>query len=63
MPGIAPGKEITGIPIGDESAKERVIALLGGSVAEDTYTVSNCLSSFLLYCIGRSILSSVRKFP
>ena len=59
MPGIAPGKEITGIPIGDESAEERVIALLGGSVAEDTYTVSYSLSSFLVYRMPRVIPPSV----
>jgi hypothetical protein len=40
MPGVAPGKALTGIPVGDESAKDRVLALLGGSVAEDTYQVS-----------------------
>ena len=43
MPGVAPGKELAGIPVGDESAADRVLALLGGSVAEDTYQVSCCL--------------------
>jgi len=37
MPGVAAGKEVAGIPVGDESAKERVLALLGGSMMEDTY--------------------------
>jgi acyl-coenzyme A thioesterase 13 len=40
MPGVAPGKALAGIPVGDESAEERVLALLGGSVAENTYQVS-----------------------
>ena len=40
MPGVAPGKALAGIPVGDESAADRVLALLGGSVAEDTYQVS-----------------------
>jgi acyl-coenzyme A thioesterase 13 len=40
MPGVAAGKEVTGIPVGDESAKERVLAVLGGSVSDDTYQVS-----------------------
>jgi hypothetical protein len=41
MPGVASGKELAGIPVGDETAEERVNALLGGSVAEDSYKVSN----------------------
>jgi acyl-coenzyme A thioesterase 13 len=40
MPGVAPGKALAGTPIGDETAEERVLALLGGSVAEYTYQVS-----------------------
>jgi hypothetical protein len=40
MPGVAAGKEVAGIPVGAESAKERVLALLGESVAEDKYQVS-----------------------
>jgi acyl-coenzyme A thioesterase 13 len=40
MPGVAPGKALAGIPVGEETAEERVLALLGGSVAEDTYQVS-----------------------
>lgn len=50
MPGVAPGKALAGVPIsGNETAEERVLALLGGSVAEDTYQVSSdslfCLQS------------------
>jgi hypothetical protein len=40
MPGVASGKELVGIPTGNESPEERVLALLGGSVAENTYQVS-----------------------
>ena len=46
MPGVAPGKALAGSPVGDESAEERVLALLGGSVAEATYQVS-----YLLYLV------------
>jgi hypothetical protein len=40
MPGVAPGKALAGIPVGDETAEQRVHALLMGSVTEDTYQVS-----------------------
>jgi hypothetical protein len=49
MPGVAPGKELAGIPVGDETAEERVLALLGGTVTEDSYKVSVLLFSVLYF--------------
>ncbi|KAH8774869.1 HotDog domain-containing protein [Hyaloscypha finlandica] len=37
MLGVESGKELAGIPVGDESAEDRVLALLGGGAAEDAY--------------------------
>jgi acyl-coenzyme A thioesterase 13 len=48
MPGVAPGKALAGIPVGDETAEERVRALLGGTVTDDSYQVS---VSYFLFCI------------
>jgi acyl-coenzyme A thioesterase 13 len=48
MPGVAPGKALAGIPVGDETAEERVLALLGGSVTEDSYQVS--IFIIILFC-------------
>jgi acyl-coenzyme A thioesterase 13 len=47
MPGVAPGKALAGIPVGDETAEERVRALLGGTVTDDSYQVSVLLFSIL----------------
>jgi acyl-coenzyme A thioesterase 13 len=47
MPGVAPGKALAGIPVGDETAEERVRALLGGTVTDDSYQVSVFLFSIL----------------
>ena len=53
MPGVAPGKALAGIPVGDESAEERVLALLEGSVAGDADQVSGLFSLFQIkrHCI------------
>jgi len=72
MPGVASGKALAGIPVGDESAEDRVLALLGGSVAEDTYQVnyflqlvSDCvflyLSLELRYFLPPNLLQRVQE--
>lgn len=41
MPGVAEGKQLIGIPTGDEfTAADRVRALLEGSMAQGVYQVS-----------------------
>jgi hypothetical protein len=44
MLGVVSGKELAGIPVGDESAEDRVLALLGRGAAEDTYQVSGLIN-------------------
>jgi len=46
MLGVESGKELAGIPVGDESAEDRVLALLGGGAAEDAYQVSGLFNLF-----------------
>jgi hypothetical protein len=58
MPGVAPGKELAGIPVGDETAEERVLALLGGTVTEDSYKVSGLL--FII--LGRVSFTFLKLF-
>jgi hypothetical protein len=55
MPGVAAGKDVAGIPVGDESARERVLALLGGSMMEDTYQVSTAPCSVLSHILALDI--------
>jgi hypothetical protein len=52
MLGVASGKELAGIPVGDESAEERVLALLGHNATEDAYQVSGLFNLFHIerYC-------------
>ena len=53
MLGVESGKELAGIPVGDESAEDRVLALLGRGAAEDAYQVSGLFNLFHneRYCI------------
>jgi len=45
MPGVAEGKELIGVPTGnDVSADDRVKALFHGSMSEEMYQVSTALS-------------------
>lgn len=57
MPGVASGKELSTIPTGDDvSAMDRVNALVGGSISEDSgYDVN---SSFSFYSYSYSSPSS-----
>jgi hypothetical protein len=49
MPGVANGKELTVIPTGDEvTAKQRVSALLDGSIAEESGYEVKTPFSFLI---------------
>jgi hypothetical protein len=57
MPGVAAGKDVAAIPVGDESARERVLALLGGSMMEDTYQVSTALCSVLSQVLALDIVT------
>lgn len=40
MPGVAEGKELIGVPTGNETPMERVNALFQGSMSEEAYQVS-----------------------
>jgi hypothetical protein len=47
MPGVSEGKDVIGVPTGDDiSPMDRVTALFSGSMSEEMYQVSRCFTVF-----------------
>lgn len=57
MAGVAEGRELIGVPTGDDvSAEDRVKALLFDSMAADVYQVSTHAIQFRYCVVGHSVL-------